>query len=144
MGGILTLTTQDTQHGEHHDGDEYYFGDDGDMVLLARACCNFFCSFSLHGKGLCFVLPQPKLCAIGGLTAYIVYMLQLTLLQKNDNHRMDGKQPNLYVIVSANDRKFASLTLAILIPISIDIIKMIQIQTEMIRLPRKNSQKWLK
>ena len=102
MEGILTPTTQDTQHGEHHDGDEYYFADDGDMVLLARASCNFFCSFSLHGKGLFFVLPQPKLCAIGGLTAYIVYMLQLTLLQKNDNHRMDGKQPNLYVIVSAN------------------------------------------
>ena len=106
MEGTLTPTTQDTQHGEHHvmihDGDEYYFAAALMMVLLARACCNFFCSFSLHGKGLCFVLPQPKLCAIGGLTAYIVYMLQLTLLQKNDKHRMDGKQPNLYVIVSAN------------------------------------------
>ena len=50
MGGILTPTTQDTQHGEHHDGDEYYFADDGDMVLLARACCNFFSSFFCMGR----------------------------------------------------------------------------------------------
>ena len=53
MEGILTLTTQDTQHGEHHDGDEYYFADDGDMVLLARACCNFFIFFAWEGTVLC-------------------------------------------------------------------------------------------